>query len=277
MAEPGPQPLITGRSRLYAIIGDPIEQVKSPEILNPIMSRAGTAAILVPMQIAPTNLETAIRGIKAIGNFDGIVITVPHKMRMLALVDEVLPTGMRVGAINAVRRQPDGRWVGDMFDGKGFVAGLRKHGHEPKGKRALLVGAGGAGSAVGYALAEAGVTRLTVRDADHAKAERLARGIAQAFPAAGADVGLGAAAGYELVVNATPIGMAPGDPSPIDPTGFKPGMVVADVIILAHDTPLLAAARASGCAVLGGRPMTEGQAEEMARFLGMTAGESLGV
>jgi shikimate dehydrogenase len=271
MAEPAPQPLVTGRSRVYAIIGDPIEQVKSPEILNPLMVRAGKAGILVPMQIAPANLETAVRGLQAIGNFDGIVITVPHKMRMLGLVDAVLPTGRRVGAINAVRREPDGRWVGDMFDGKGFVAGLRKNGHEPKGKRALLVGAGGAGSAVGYALAEAGVSRLTVHDADPAKAERLARGIAEAFPDAGAGIGPGNATGYELVVNATPIGMAPHDPSPIDPTGFKPGMVVADVIILAHDTKLLAAARAQGCAVMGGRPMTEGQAEEMARFLGMTA------
>ena len=272
MAEPGPQPIVTGRSRLYAIIGDPIEQVKSPEILNPIMQRAGKAGILVPMRIAPADLETAIRGIKAIGNFDGIIITVPHKVRMLALVDDVLPTGRRVGAINAVRRERDGRWVGDMFDGKGMVAGLRKHGHEPKGKRALLVGAGGAGSAVGFALAEAGVSRLTVHDIDPDKAERLARAIAAAFPDAGAGVGPANATGYELVVNATPIGMRPGDPSPLDSTGFHSGMVVADVIILPHDTPLLAAARECGCAVMGGRPMTEGQAEEMARFLGMTGG-----
>ncbi|MEJ0071764.1 MAG: hypothetical protein WDO24_26985 [Pseudomonadota bacterium] len=217
MAEPGSQPLVTGRSRLYAIIGDPIEQVKSPEILNPMMRAAGKAGILVPMQIAPAKLAEAIRGIKAIGNIDGIVITVPHKMRMLELVDAVLPTGRRVGAINAVRREPDGRWVGDMFDGKGFVAGLRKHGHEPAGKRALLVGAGGAGSAVGFALAEAGVTRLTVFDSDRAKAERLARGIAEAFPQSGAAAGAGDATGYDFAVNATPIGMAPGDPSPIGP------------------------------------------------------------
>jgi shikimate dehydrogenase len=190
---------------------------------------------------------------------------------MLELADDVLPTGRRVGAINAMRRAPDGRWVGDNFDGKGFVAGLRNSGHEPKGRRALLVGAGGAGSAVGFALAEAGVVDLTVADLERAKAERLARAIAAAFPAAGAHVGPPAAAGYDLVVNATPIGMAPGDPSPIDPAGFAPGMVVADVIILAHDTPLLAAARQRGCGLMGGRPMTEGQAVEMARFLGMTA------
>ena len=265
----GSQPRVTGRSRLYVIIGDPIEQVKSPEVLNPLMAAAGTAAILVPAQVAPDKLAAAVRGLQAIGNLDGIIITVPHKMRMLELVDEVLPTGQRVGAINAARREPDGRWVGDNFDGKGMVAGLRKHGHEPQGKRALLVGAGGAGSAVGFALAEAGVTRLTVADLDRAKAERLARGVAQAFPAAGAVVGAADATGYELVVNATPIGMAPGDPSPIDPAGLAPGMVVADVIILAHDTPLLAAARQRGCAVMGGRPMTEGQAHEMGRFLRM--------
>ncbi len=266
---PGTQPLVTGRSRLYVIIGDPIEQVKSPEILNPLMAAVGKAGILLPVQIAPAKLVEAVRGLMAIGNLDGIVITVPHKMRMMELVDDVLPTGRRVGAINAVRRDPDGRWVGDNFDGKGFVAGLRKHGHEPKGKRALLVGAGGAGSAVAVALAEAGVNALTIADTDRARAERLAGIIAAAFPGAGATVGPANAAGFELVVNATPIGMAPGDPSPIDPAGFKPGMVVGDVIILAHDTPLLAAARQRGCAIMGGRPMTEGQAAEMARFLRM--------
>lgn len=268
-AGPGPQPLITGASRLYAIIGDPIAQVKSPEILNPLMAAAGTRAILVPMQIAPARLTEAVRGIQAIGNFDGFVITIPHKVRMLDLADAVLPTGRRIGAINAVRREPDGRWVGDMFDGKGFVAGLRKNGHEPKGRRALLVGAGGAGSAVAYALAEAGVTRLTIADVDRLKAEALARGVAEAFPASGATVGQADARDCDLVVNATPIGMKSGDPSPIDPAPFKPGMVVADVIILAHDTPLLAAARAKGCGLMGGRAMTEGQAEEMARFLRM--------
>ena len=103
------------------------------------------------------------------------------------------------------------------------------------------------------------------------KAEQLARGIAEAFPSANAVVGPADATGYELVVNATPIGMAQGDPSPIDSTGFHSGMVVADVIILAHDTPLLAAARQRGCGLMGGRPMTEGQAHEMARFLGMSA------
>ena len=204
MAEPGPQPLVTGRSRLYAIIGDPIEQVKSPEILNPLMQRAGKAGILLPMQVAPENLETAIRGLRAIGNLDGIVITVPHKMRMLALVDEVLPTGRRVGAINAVRRAPGGRWVGDMFDGKGFVAGLRAQGHEPKGKAVLLVGAGGAGSAVAYALAEAGAARLTISDVDAANAARLTAGVAAAYPAVGAVAGPPAPEGHEVVINATP-------------------------------------------------------------------------
>ena len=268
-ATPGTQPLVTGRSRLYAIIGDPIEQVKSPEVLNPLMAAAGKVGILVPVQLAPAQLAEGVRGLQAIGNLDGIIVTVPHKVRMLDLVDDVLVTGRRVGAINAVRRDPGGRWVGDNFDGKGFVAGLRRHGHDPRGKRTLLVGAGGAGSAVGFGLAEAGAGPITIFDVDRAKAERLARGIAAAFPAAGATVGAADATGCALLVNATPIGMAPGDPSPIDPAGFAPGMVAADVVILAHDTPLLAAARQRGCAVVGGRAMTEGQAQELAGFLRM--------
>src|SRR5579871_2023899 len=122
---PGTQPLITGRTRLYAIIGNPIEQVQSPKTLNPMLAAAGKDKILVPVQVPPETLVEVVRGLQAITNLDGIIITVPHKVRMMALVDEVLATGKRVGAINLARRDPDGRWVGDNFDGRGFVAGLR--------------------------------------------------------------------------------------------------------------------------------------------------------
>lgn len=266
---PGTQPLITGATRLFAIIGDPIAQVKSPEVLNPMALAAGRGAVLIPLQVPPPRLVEVFAGLRAVGNLDGLIITVPHKMRMRELVDEVLPTGQRVGAINVARREPDGRWVGDMFDGRGFVTGLRAHGCEPRGKQALLVGAGGAGSAVGFALAEAGVVRLTVFDVDRAKADRLAQGIASAYPAIAVAVGAPDAAGYDLVVNATPIGMKVNDPSVIDPAGLRPGMFVGDVIILPQDTPLLAAARQRGCAVMGGKPMVEGQAALIARFIGM--------
>lgn len=259
---------INGATRLYAIIGDPIAQVGSPRVFNALFREHGIDAALVPVRIAPADLAVAVGGLKRLLNLDGIIVTVPHKMRMLEFADEVLPTGKRVGAINALRRDPHGRWIGDMFDGKGFVAGLRARGHEPAGKTVLLVGAGGAGSAVAYALAEAGAARLTISDVDAAKAARLAAGVAAAYPRVGTVAGPPAPEGHELVVNATPLGMAPGDPLPLDLARLRPGTLVADVVIKAEPTALLAEAKRLGCQIHGGRHMLDGQAKAIFAFFG---------
>jgi shikimate dehydrogenase len=259
---------INGATRLYAIIGDPIVQVGSPRVFNALFRQHGIDAVLVPVQIAPADLAIAVAGLKRLLNLDGIIVTVPHKMRMLEFADEVMPTGARVGAINALRRGAGGRWIGDMFDGKGFVAGLRDQGHEPKGKAVLLVGAGGAGSAVAYALAEAGAARLTISDVDATKAARLAVGVAAAYPVAGAVAGPPEPEGHDIVVNATPLGMAPGDALPLDVTQLRAGMLVADVVIKAEATALLAEAQRLGCQIHGGRHMLNGQAKAVFGFFG---------
>jgi shikimate dehydrogenase len=265
------QAIITGGTRLFAIIGDPIRQVGSPRVFNPIMARNKVDAVLVPMRIAPADLGLAVAGLKAIGNLDGLIITIPHKMAMMALVDEVSPTGRLVGAINAVRRDSDGRWVGDMFDGRGCVRALKDQGDDPAGRSALLVGAGGAGSAVACALAEAGVKRMTVCDVDLAKAERLARVVAGGFPGVTVAVGPPASKnpkGYDLVVNCTPLGMKPEDPPPVDLDALDASMAVVDIVLKPEPTPLLAAAAARGCHTLNGHRMLQGQAAEVARFFG---------
>ena len=270
--DPG-QSVITGGTRLYAILGDPIHQVGSPRVFNPIMARNKVDAVLVPMRVAPADLGLAVAGLKAIGNLDGLIVTIPHKMAMMALVDEVSPTGRLVGAINAARREKDGRWVADMFDGRGCVRALKDQGGEIAGRSALLVGAGGGGSAVACALAEAGVRRLTVCDIDLAKAERLARVVADAFPDVTAAVGPPAGRGenpkgYDLLVNCTPMGMKPADPPPIDLDALAPSMTVVDIVLGPDPTPLLAAATTRGCQTVSGRRMLEGQAMEVARFFG---------
>src|SRR5690348_4025016 len=142
---------ITGETRLFVIIGHPVAQVKAPMAFNPLFRKKGRNAAMVPIDVAPDQLDAAIAGLKKIANLDGIVVTVPHKTRMAQLVDAVLPTGRMVGAINAARRERDGRWTGDMFDGRGSVHGLRAAGIEPRGRKILVVGAGGAGSAVAFA------------------------------------------------------------------------------------------------------------------------------
>jgi shikimate dehydrogenase len=260
---------VDGSTRLYGIVGDPIAQVRSPQVFNPRLRAAGLNAVLVPMNVLPEGFEATMRGLMALGNLDGLIVTVPYKARALSLVDRVLPTGAQVGAINAMRRDGDGRWEGDMFDGRGLIRGLRERGDDVAGRRIMLIGAGGAGSAVAIALAEAGAAALTLHDVDRSKAERVVARIGECYPACAARVGPPAAEGYDLLVNATPIGMALGDglPAPLGP--LDPKLLVVDVIMKPGVTPLLRHAQACGCRTMGGRHMLEGQADEVARFFGI--------
>jgi shikimate dehydrogenase len=264
-------PVIRGTTRLYAILGDPIGKVRSPEHFNALMAARGVDAVLVPAEVAPADLASTVAGLKRVRNLGGLILTMPHKAPMVRLVDEVLESGRRVGAVNVVRREPDGRWVGDMFDGKGFVAGMRRGGHEPKARRVLQLGAGAVGCAIAFALAEAGVGSLAVHDVEPGRAQALVDRLAASYPQLELHVGLVDPATCELLLNATPVGMQDADPLPIDVSALPPRTVVADVITKPEITPFLAAARDRGCAVLTGRDMFEGQGELIASFFGWTA------
>src|SRR3954469_23100303 len=172
-------PIVDGATRHYGIIGPPIAQVKSPEILTARIRAARRNALLLPMHVKPEVFDETVRGLKGLANLDGIVITVPYKLRIVPFVDRLMPTGERVGAINAMRREADGTWVGEIFDGKGMLRGLRDQGADPKGLRVMLLGAGGAGSAIADAVADAGAASLTIFDMDKAKASQLAARISK--------------------------------------------------------------------------------------------------
>ena len=261
---------IDGSTRFYGIIGDPIAQVRSPQVFNPRLRAAGRNAVLVPLHVRPERFEETLRGLMALGNLDGLVVTIPYKARALALADRVLPTGRQVGAVNALRREADGSWTGDMFDGRGLVRGLAGQGHTVAGRRVMLIGAGGAGSAVAMALAEAGAAGITLFDVDAAKSESVAARVTEAYPACAVRVALPAVEGHDMLVNATPIGMAPGDGLPADLGRLDPGLLVVDVIMKPEVTPLLRHAQACGCRTMGGRHMLEGQAEEVMRFFAVS-------
>lgn len=156
-----------------------------------------------------------------------------------------------------------------MFDGVGFVDGLRAAGHDPAGRRSLLVGAGGAGRAIAFALAEAGVTELTIANRTPATAENLAREVHAAYPACRAVHATAEGNGYDLVVNATSLGMHAGDPLPLDPATIAPGTVVAEVVMRPDVTPLLLAARERGAATHRGRHMIDAQIRAVCGFLGL--------
>ncbi len=261
------QALIDGETRLYVIIGDPIAQVKSPQVLNPRFAAAGMRAVLVPVHVKPELFDETVRGLMAIGNLDGMTITVPYKARIMPFIGNVLPMAARVGAANALRREADGSWTGDMFDGRGLIRGLRDASVALEGRRIMLVGAGGAGSAVAIALADAGAAAITIFDIDTGKAQALADRVAAAFPACAVRTTPVQIPGHDTLINATPIGMAPQDGLPMALDGLTPDMLVIDVIHKPSGvTDFVAKARVLGCRTFDGHVMLHGQAEELAQF-----------
>lgn len=260
---------IGGSTRVYAIVGDPIAQVGSPRVFNTLFRENGVPAVLVPLHVDAADLEEAVRGFRGLKNLDGIIVTVPHKLAAARLVDRLGDAARRIGAVNAIRRDDDGAFVGENFDGKGCVIGLKKSGYEIAGRSALVVGAGGAGAAVAHAFADEGVSQITIFDVDGERAARLADSLRDARP--DLDVALGDAdpRGFGLVANCSPLGMRPEDPYPVDPDRLAPETLVVDVILKPRISPFLEAAQARGCRTQAGYRMLEGQAEAVARFFGV--------
>jgi shikimate dehydrogenase len=260
-------PIVDGATRLYGIIGDPIVQVGSPRLYTDRFRAAGRNAILVPLHVLPDRFEETVRGLKALGNLDGLVITVPYKAQIVPFVDRLLTMGEKVGAINVMRRDRDGRWTGDMFDGRGLVKAVRKAGHPLEGRRVMLIGAGGVGGAIAVALAEAGANSITISDAQPTRAAALAERITRLYPLCRAASGTPTAEGHDMIVNASPVGMAPGDgmPAPLGP--LDPSTLAFDVIVKSEPTAFMRHTRSFGCPTFGGYAMMETQVDEAIGFL----------
>lgn len=263
-----PLPL-SGETRLYAILGDPIKQVGSPGLFNAAFRRRGAKAVLFPVHVAPQDLAAVISAIRAIRNFDGIIITVPHKLAVMGLIDEVLPSGQRIGAVNAIRRTEDGHLVGDNFDGKGCVRALRDDGRTITGKSVLIVGAGGAGRAVAHAVADEKPRRMRIVELDAARLVDLVESVRAAHPDLELETGEPDPEGFDVVVNCTPLGMKEGDLYPVNPERIAPGTFVIDVILKPATSPLIKAAEARDCPVQRGIRMLEGQVDAICDFFGI--------
>ncbi|WP_155370890.1 shikimate dehydrogenase family protein [Catellatospora vulcania] len=265
MPEPPP---ISGTTRLYAVLGDPIAQVQAPTLVNELFQAAGRDAALVPMHVTPEGLAEALAGLARLANLDGLLVTVPHKAAVARLASAVSPTVAITGTANALRRQPGGGWYAANFDGDGFIRGLRAQGHEPAGRTIALIGAGGAGSAIAAALLDAGADRLTLTDTNPARARDLASRLADSRPGRVHTTVTPALADADVAVNATPLGMAPGDPLPFAPHELPPGALVADIVMHPADTPLLRAAAALGHRVHQGHHMLRHQLDAYRDFFG---------
>ena len=258
-------PALNGATRIHVTIGDPIAQVKSPAGITQGFAARGHDALMIPLQVKPADVEDFFKLAKKLPTLDGIVITVPHKPFAFRHCDTTSERARVLEVCNVMRREKDGRWIGDMTDGGGFIAALKRNRFDPKGKRALQIGAGGAGSAIALALSMEGAS-VTLCDLDTAKRDaliaRLGRHGHKVTPAGKPDP-----ANFDLVVNATPAGMKAGDPLPVDASRIAPGTFVADIITMPVITPLLEAAKARGCTIQNGVQMFEAQVDFITEFL----------
>ncbi|TKT75866.1 shikimate dehydrogenase [Aquamicrobium sp. LC103] len=264
--------MIKGSTRIVAIIGSPVAQVKSPENFNAAFAQSGTDVAMIAMDLAPEGVSDFLSMARRWKNLDGFVVTIPHKQAVAAGVDVITPRAALLGAANVVRREADGTLTGDMVDGLGFVEAARRNGFEPAGKRALVIGGGGAGSAIAHALCETGVASLALSDIDTARAERLAGLLHTEFPATEISTQSGDLDALDLVANATPLGMKQGDPLPLAGEALaelKASALVADVVTSPEVTPFLAAAQARGLSIQTGPQMAKAQLALLGGHMGV--------
>ena len=257
---------IKGATRLYPIIGDPIAQVRSPEVFSARFAEAGIPAVCIPMHVPSERFDAIVPQLLALGNVDGLIATVPFKPRMLRFANRLGRTAQTVGALNALRREADGSWTGDMFDGMGFVRGAQNKGERLERRRVALFGAGGAGSAIACGLAEAGAQSIAVIDQEVGKAEALVEALKRAFPACALSVARDMPPAVDMVVNASPVGMKPDDGLPGNIGHLDPETLVGDVVILPAASPMIRHAKACGCRYVDGREMMDGQVDALLAF-----------
>lgn len=257
---------IGGATRLYAIIGDPIAQVRSPEVFTERFGESGVDAVMIPVHVPADRFDAIAPALLALGNLDGVLVTVPFKARMAPLATRVGTTASTIGAVNALRREADGSWTGDMFDGVGFVRGAERKGQRIAGRRVALFGAGGAGSAIACALADAGVRSIDIIDPDARKASMLVDALARAFPDAAFAVANAIRDSTDMIVNASPVGMRPDDGLPGEIGRLDAGTLVGDVVITSTPTALIRHAMQCGCAWVDGRDMHAGQVDTLLAF-----------
>ncbi|WP_202329764.1 shikimate dehydrogenase family protein [Mesorhizobium sp. L-8-3] len=247
------------------IVGSPIAQVRAPEVWTGLFHFHGLNIICVPFHMLPEGLPDFFAGARRLRNLAGLIVTIPHKPAAVNLVDGLTERAALVRSVNFICIRPDGRWVGDIVDGIGFVENLKAHGVDPRGMRALLIGTGGVGTAIAFALAESGVSELFVHDRDTARSDGLAARLSNLERPV--RTGPPDPAGFDLVVNASPLGMKSDDPMPMDATRIGAGSVVADVIV--HETELLRRAAALGCRTIDGTGMMDHQLAFMAGHMGL--------
>ena len=261
---------VSGKTRVFGCIAHPVAHVRAPSVFNPLFERHGIDAVMVPIHAPPDQLEAVVQGLRAMPNFGGMAITVPHKLAIMAFCDEIGRQGQLVGAVNFGAFDSRRRLVADNSDGAGFIDGMRAAGFAVEATEVLMIGAGGAARAIAFALADNAVSRLVITNRTREKAEELAESVRAAYPAVPVVAGDADPRGFDTVVNTTTLGLNRDDPLPFDPDRLEPSQLVAEIIMNPVDTAILCEARARGCAIHYGRPMFDHQVRIIAGLFGYT-------
>jgi shikimate dehydrogenase len=262
---------VNGATRLYGTIGDPIRQLRATGVMAQVFAAIGANAVWLPFEGGPELLPLMLDALGKMRNLGGFTVTIPHKTTILDLLDRATPRAQAAGSVNLVRRDRDGTLSGDNVDGVGFVRGLEAQGHKVRGASVWLVGLGGAGGGIAAALCEAGVGRLLVTEIQEARASKAIDRLTEHYPDVPvAEVGT-PPKGIHIAVNATPLGLRPGDPQSFDPTILDPDTVVADVIMAPAETALLTRARMHGRRIHHGRHMLDHQVPLYLDWFGIDA------
>ena len=266
-------PWVTGTTRFFGTIAHPADHVRAPMVFNPIFAERGLDHVMVPIDAPPGSLVEIVAALRAIPNFGGMAVTIPHKMEIAALCDTLGLAARLTGAVNAVRFDADGSMHGDNFDGQGFVAGLHHQGHDPAGKDVLIMGAGGAARAIALALCEAGVGRLRISNRTSQKADEIVTALKEIGQDSQAETAVDHdGAGVDMIVNTPSLGLHDGDRLPIALDAVDPETLIADIIMVPERTAWLADAEARGLATHYGRHMLDCQIELIGNFIGALQG-----
>lgn len=253
-------------TKVVAHLACPSAHLRTPEFLNSLFAGKGRNAVLVPWQVKPENLQTAIDGLRHCESMAGMLVTFPHKIAAARLCDICEGPAGFLGAVNVIRRTAQGQLVGAMFDGIGYVEGLKAQGHSVAARKVLMLGAGGAASGIAYALVAAGVASLTIANRSHARAEELASRLNAHFHTGILSAGPANAKGFDIVINATSLGLHPGDALPLDPNTLTAGTLVGEVVMQPDHTKVLVEAANRGCEIHLGKHMIQGQLSLLADF-----------
>jgi shikimate dehydrogenase len=253
---------IDGQTRLLGIIGWPVEHTLSPKMHNAAFSALEMNWVYLALPVQPNQLESALQGMLALG-FCGANVTVPHKRAVMRYLRDVSTAAQALGAVNTIVVEEDGRMVGDNTDWAGFLAALKEKGLDPRSRRAMILGAGGAARAITYALARSGA-EVVILNRSPMRGQSLVEDLALSLPSGSLrsrpldhDGLVDEAARSDLLINATPVGMWPDDESSLWPDAlpFPSHLLACDLVYRPRETKLLRQARQAGAVTVDGLGM----------------------